>query len=53
MTQLRNSEVSNFTYSDIDMETTSVTSYSCFNYFFCSWNVISYTLDKCITFLLD
>jgi len=34
MTHFWNSEENNFTYTDIDMETTSVTSYSCFNYYF-------------------
>jgi len=33
MTLLRNSEVNNFTYINIDMETESVISYSCFNYY--------------------
>jgi len=33
MTLLRNSEVNNFMHTNIHMVTTSVTSYSCFNYY--------------------
>ena len=34
MTPLKNSEINKFTYTNIHIETTSVTSYSCFNYYF-------------------
>jgi hypothetical protein len=33
MRPLKNSEENYFTYTDIDMETTSLFSYSCFNYY--------------------